>query len=107
MKTDHAVKALVFDAYGTLFDVHSVISLCNEIFPGRGAALSGMWRAKQLEYTWLRSFMGRYGDFWQVTESALDFASKALHLECSEAARARLMEAYLRLKPFPEAGEAL
>lgn len=107
MKTDHAIEALVFDAYGTLFDVHSVISLCNELFPAHGAALSQLWRAKQLEYTWLRSLMGDYADFWHVTESALGFSLKALHLECSEAARARLMDGYLELKPFPEVAGAL
>lgn len=58
------IKALAFDAYGTLFDVHSVISTCNQNFPDQGAALSQRWRAKQLEYTWLRSLMGRYEDFW-------------------------------------------
>ena len=58
--TEFRVEALVFDAYGTLFDVHSVISLCDRLFPNQGAALSRAWRAKQLEYTWLRSLMGRY-----------------------------------------------
>ncbi len=101
------IKALVFDAYGTLFDVHSVVSACNESFPGQGAALSQAWRAKQLEYTWLRSLMGRYEDFWRVTESALQFACKSLGLECPPARRARLMEAYLHLDPFPEVRQAL
>src|SRR6185295_6361400 len=55
-------RALVFDAYGTLFDVHSVVALCNELFPGHGDALSQRWRAKQLEYSWLLSLMGRYED---------------------------------------------
>ena len=57
------ISALVFDAYGTLFDVHSVTRLADAHFPGKGAALSAAWRAKQLEYTWLRSLMGRYEDF--------------------------------------------
>jgi 2-haloacid dehalogenase len=64
-------QALVFDAYGTLFDVHSVIALCDRKFSGQGAELSKLWRTKQLEYTWLRSLVGRYEDFWSVTESAL------------------------------------
>jgi 2-haloacid dehalogenase len=102
-----AIKALVFDAYGTLFDVHSVVSLCDELFPGRGAALSQLWRIKQLEYSWLRSLMGRYESFWRVTESALLFACRALKLTCSPAQRARLMRTYLTLKPFPEVREAL
>ena len=67
------IRALVFDAYGTLFDVHSVIALCDRKFPGQGAELSKLWRTKQLEYTWLRSLVGRYEDFWSVTESALIF----------------------------------
>ena len=101
------IKALVFDAYGTLFDVHSVISTCNQNFPDQGAALSQRWRAKQLEYTWLRSLMGRYEDFWQVTESALVFACKSLSLSCPPGTRAQLMEAYLRLDPYTEVREAL
>jgi 2-haloacid dehalogenase len=101
------IKALVFDAYGTLFDVHSVISACNQEFPGRGAALSQAWRAKQLEYTWLRSLMGRYQDFWRVTESALVFACRNMGLPCSAAVRGQLMNAYLRLEPYPEVRQAL
>jgi 2-haloacid dehalogenase len=107
MGMKRAIKALVFDAYGTLFDVHSVISTCNQLFPGQGPALSQMWRAKQLEYTWLRSLMGRYKDFWKVTESALVFACKSLNLPCPPATRAQLMEAYLHLDPFPEVPRAL
>lgn len=101
------LQALVFDAYGTLFDVHSVIALCDQMFPDQGARLSQLWRAKQLEYTWLRSLMHRYEDFWQVTESALVFACQSLGLACDAAARARLMDAYLHLDPFPEARQAL
>jgi 2-haloacid dehalogenase len=101
------IKALVFDAYGTLFDVHSVISACDQSFPGHGAALSQAWRAKQLEYTWLRSLMGRYKDFWQVTESALVFACKSLGLSCPPDTRAKLMETYLHLNPFPEVQQTL
>lgn len=101
------IKFLVFDAYGTLFDVHSIISLCNELFPEQGAALSQAWRAKQLEYTWLRSLMGCYEDFWQVTESALIFACKTLNLPCEPATRTQLMDAYLHLKPYPEVRQAL
>ena len=99
---EKGIKALVFDAYGTLFDVHSVIATCNQHFPEQGPALSKGWRAKQLEYTWLRSLMGRYEDFWQVTEAALVFACKTLNLLCPPATRAELMEAYLHLDPYPE-----
>ena len=61
------VKALVFDAYGTLFDVRSVGSRCEETFPGHGPAVTALWRTKQLEYTWLRTLMRSYEDFWSVT----------------------------------------
>ena len=101
------IKVLVFDAYGTLFDVHSVIALCDELFPGQGAQLSQTWRTKQLEYTWLKSLMGRYQDFGKVTEAALKFACKALKLDCPPQLRKRLMQAYLHLEPYPEVKEAL
>jgi len=102
-----SLQALAFDAYGTLFDVHSVIATCNDLFPERGSALSQLWRAKQLEYTWLRSLMGRYEDFWQVTESALVFACRSLNLGCPPATLERLMDAYLHLDLFPEVRQAL
>ena len=101
------IQAIAFDAYGTLFDVHSVISLCNRKFPGQGAELSRLWRTKQLEYTWLRSLMGRYEDFWTVTESALVFACRSLGLACPADTRRDLMESYLRLDTFPEVKSAL
>jgi len=101
------MKAIVFDAYGTLFDVHAVAQACEREFPGDGAALSREWRAKQLEYTWLRSLMARYEDFWRITGAALEFACRARDLDLSSDARARLMDEYLRLTPFPEVREAL
>jgi 2-haloacid dehalogenase len=101
------VKALVFDAYGTLFDVHSVIRLCDELWPGKGPALSQLWRTKQLEYTWQRSLMQRYEDFTHVTESALRYACRVLGLTLDDAARNRLMQAYLRLETYPEVVETL
>ncbi|HEY6281218.1 MAG TPA: haloacid dehalogenase type II [Burkholderiales bacterium] len=107
MSRKPSIKALVFDAYGTLFDVHSVIALCDELFPGRGAQLSQTWRAKQLEYTWLKSLMGRYQDFEKVTEAALKFACKSLKLDCPPESCKRLMQAYLHLEPYPEVKEAL
>lgn len=102
-----SIQAIVFDAYGTLFDVHSVIALCNRKFPGHGVELSKLWRAKQLEYTWLRSLTGRYEDFWMVTESALVFACRSLGLACPTETRRELMESYLRLDTFPEVKSAL
>ena len=101
------LRALVFDAYGTLFDVHSVVALCEQSWPGKGAALSQLWRAKQLEYTWQRSLMRRYEDFSRVTEAALRYACAALGLQLDEERRRRLTDAYLALATFPEVGEAL
>ena len=107
MDSPPALKALVFDAYGTLFDVHSVIAECEALFPGKGASLSQLWRGKQLEYTWLRSLMGRYADFSAVTAAALTTACNTLDLELSEAAARRLMDAYLELKAFPDVTDTL
>ena len=107
MASAKRIRALVFDAYGTLFDVHSVIALAEQLFPGQGAALSQLWRQKQLEYTWLRSLMRRYQDFERVTETSLKFAAAALGLDCPPARINRLMVAYLHLAPFPEVRDAL
>ncbi|MDH5265170.1 MAG: haloacid dehalogenase type II [Betaproteobacteria bacterium] len=100
-------RALVFDAYGTLFDVHSVTRLADSLFPGRGAALSQAWRAKQLEYTWLRSLMGRYDDFSAVTAGALDWAIESLGLPARAGDRDALLGAYRTLGLFPEVRGAL
>jgi len=107
MDSPPALKALVFDAYGTLFDVHSVIAECEALFPGKGASLSQLWRGKQLEYTWLRSLMGRYADFSAITAAALTTACNMLRLDLSEAAARRLMDAYLELKAFPDVTDTL
>jgi 2-haloacid dehalogenase len=96
------IDALVFDAYGTLFDVHSVVVRCEEIWPGKGSTLTPLWRAKQLEYTWLRSLMGRYADFETVTREALRHTCETLDLACTDADVAALMEAYRHLDPYPE-----
>jgi 2-haloacid dehalogenase len=101
------ISALVFDAYGTLFDVHSVARLAESLFPGKGAALSTAWRAKQLEYTWLRSLMGRYEDFSRVTLSALEWTFELLELQPDDAARRALLDEYRRLATFPEVRPAL
>ena len=102
-----SIKALVFDAYGTLFDVHSVSALGEQMFPGKGAALSQLWRAKQLEYTWLRSLMGRYEDFTTVTQAALEYACKALQLPLDAHKSGQLMTAYNNLALYPDARETL
>lgn len=101
-KAEQEVKALVFDAYGTLFDVHSVIALCDELFPDQGQALSEIWRTKQLEYTWVLSLMGHYEDFWQVTGKALRYACRALALTCQPSQQDQLMKAYLHLDTYPD-----
>jgi 2-haloacid dehalogenase len=101
------IKAFLFDAYGTLFDVHSVQSRCEEVFPGHGTNLTTLWRSKQLEYTWLRSLMGKYEDFWQVTQDGLVFACRSLGLTPSKVQIDHLMQAYLTLSPFPEIPAAL
>ena len=99
-------KAFVFDAYGTLFDVHSVIEAGHAV-TSDPQALSALWRQKQLEYTWLRSLMGRYDDFWVVTESALRFALRRLGITAGQAQIEALMDAYLSLASFPEVKAAL
>lgn len=99
MKT---IKAFAFDAYGTIFDVFSVTSLCEQLFPGKGTALAQLWRAKQLQYSLLRSLMGRHKDFWKVTGEGLMYTSKSLGLELTPDKRAQLMEAYLHLDTFPD-----
>jgi 2-haloacid dehalogenase len=102
-----AIRALVFDAYGTLYDVQSVLAKAEALCPGKGEVITQVWRLKQLEYTWLRSLMQDYADFWAVTGAALDFALRAAGVEPNEGIREPLMENYLHLDPHPEAREAL
>jgi len=97
-----SVKAFAFDAYGTLFDVLSVTALCERLFPGRGAALAQLWRVKQLQYSLLRSLMGRHRDFWRLTEDGLVYACRSLGLELTAEGRAALLDAYLVLSAFPD-----
>jgi 2-haloacid dehalogenase len=101
-----APRALVFDAYGTLFDVHSVVEAGRAVTTDP-QALSALWRQKQLEYTWLRSLMGRYEDFWTVTEQALRWALRRLAIGATPAQVGALMDAYLSLACFPEVKAAL
>jgi 2-haloacid dehalogenase len=96
------IKGFVFDAYGTLFDVFSVTALCEQIFPGKGAALAQLWRVKQLQYSVMRSLMGRHRDFWQLTEDGLVYGCTSLGLALTADARARLLQAYLTLAAFPD-----
>lgn len=101
------IQALVFDAYGTLYDTQSVLAKAEEFCPGKGELIAQLWRLKQLEYTWLRALMQDYADFWEVTRAALDFALKAAAVEPSDAITAPLMDNYLHLDLYPEASAAL
>ena len=101
-----AIRAVAFDAFPIL-DPRPVFTLVDELYPERGVDLSIVWRTRQFEYTWLRTMSRRYSDFWQVTDDALVFAAKALKVELTPEKRARLMEAYLKLRCWPEVPAAL
>ena len=107
MGSDAQPQAFVFDAYGTLYDVHSVAARCESCFPGKGAQLSQLWRAKQLEYTWQRSLMQRYAPFSTVTREALAYSCAALKLELSVAQMEGLMGEYLSLSLYPDVADTL
>jgi 2-haloacid dehalogenase len=100
-------KAILFDAYGTLFDVHSVIGNSGVGIPGDLETLSQLWRQKQLEYTWLRALMGRYVDFWHITTDALRSAVQQLSIGATDRQLESLMQAYLVPPAFPEVVSAL
>jgi len=100
------IAAAVFDAYGTLFDVHSAVGKNKERLGDIAERVSLLWRTKQLEYTWLRSLMHRHADFWQVTGEALDYALDSFGIADAELRR-NLMDSYLRLSCYPEIPETL
>jgi 2-haloacid dehalogenase len=100
------IQACVFDAYGTLFDVHSAVGKHRERLGNIADQVSAVWRTKQLEYTWLRSLMRRHVDFWQVTQDALDFAFDMYTVKDPDLKK-DLIEAYLQLDCYPEVPEAL
>ena len=102
MATFIGIRACVFDAYGTLFDVHSAVGKHRARLGEQADAVSGMWRAKQLEYTWHRTILDRYVDFWRITADGLDYALDA-HGVDDAALRDDLLHAYLRLDCYPEA----
>ena len=95
------IKACVFDAYGTLLDVHSAVARHRARLGDKADAVSGMWRTKQLEYMWLRTILDRYVDFWCLTVDGLDFALDAHGVDDAEL-RDDLLDAYLRLDCYPE-----
>ncbi|OIR08057.1 (S)-2-haloacid dehalogenase 4A [mine drainage metagenome] len=106
MNTLTGIRACVFDAYGTIFDFASAAAGCADIPEDKRAALTTLWRDKQLQYTWLRALQGCYADFWQVTGDALDFTLDSLGM-ATPALRARLLDLYRTLPAFPEVAETL
>jgi 2-haloacid dehalogenase len=106
-KTPPVPRAVLFDAYGTLFDVYSVALLAEQLFPGHGERLSVLWRDKQIEYTRIVSMSGQYKPFWELTRAGLRYAALRLGLELSAAAEDRLMNQYRHLSSFPENREVL
>lgn len=96
------IEAVIFDAYGTLFDVYSVASLADEIFPGKGGEIARIWRERQIDYTRIRTLCDQYVDFRKITEDALSFACNSLNLELSADNKNRLMDQYDHLSAFPE-----
>jgi 2-haloacid dehalogenase len=101
------IKGLIFDAYGTLYDVQSVQAKTEELCPGKGNLITQIWRLKQLEYTWLQTSLQDYRDFTFLTQASLEFALRAAGIEPSERTTKALFEKYLDLDPYPEAKEAL
>ena len=100
-------KAVVFDAYGTLYDIQSVAAVTEEAFPGCGDIITQVWRIKQLEYTWLRSLMRRYEDFSVITRESLAYAIRVLGLKHDAATFERIMDKYLHLDLYPDAKPTL
>ena len=107
MTVKATIKAVVFDAYGTLYDVQSVAAVTEEAFPGYGELVTQIWRIKQLEYSWLRSLMQRYEDFSVLTRESLAYTLRILGLKYDDGVFARLMEKYLHLDLYPDAAAAL
>ena len=101
-----AIEAIAFDAF-TTFDPRPVFALAEQLFPGRGPELSNIWRVRQFEYQWLRALAGQYADFWEATESALVYAAHVSKVDLTDAKRAALLQAYLDIKAWPDAGPAL
>jgi 2-haloacid dehalogenase len=101
------IRGVLFDAYGTLFDIYSISVVADSIWPGRGAELAALWREKQIEYTRLRTLCGQYSDFWNVTQDALEYSCESLRLALSDSNRATLMGAYAELNSYLENSEAL
>lgn len=101
-----SIKVVAFDGFA-IFDPAPVFGLLRQRFPEKAAELASLWRARQFEYTWLRSLTGRYADFWQVTEDALQFAAASAGVNLDSETRTRLMNAYLELRCWPDVPAAL
>jgi 2-haloacid dehalogenase len=101
------IKGLVFDAYGTLYDVHSVCAKTEELCPGKGDLITQIWRLKQLEYTWLQTSLQEYRDFTFLTHASLEFALCVVGIEPSEKITKPLFDKYLDLDPYPEVKDSL
>ena len=99
------IKAIVFDAYGTLFDVNSAAEMCKDKIGDKWEGFANYWRTTQLEYTWLRSLMKRHKDFWQVTEESLDKSMKVFKIDGSM--KNELLDLYKVLSPYPEVKKVL
>ena len=99
------IKAIIFDAYGTLFDVNSAAKMCKNKIGNKWESFANYWRTTQLEYTWLRSLMGKHKDFWQITEDSLEKSMKAFQIESKM--KNELLELYKILSPYPEVKETL
>ena len=99
------IKAIIFDAYGTLFDVNSAAEKCKDKIGDKWEGFASYWRTTQLEYTWLRSLMNRHKDFWQVTEDSLDKSMKTFEID--SLMRNELLDLYKKLSTFPEVKEVL
>ena len=95
-------QAIIFDAYGTLFDVYSISALAERLYPGKGPLLAELWRDKQIEYTRLRTLSNTYKPFWEITQDALVFSCRKLGLDLSLDAQTQLMGQYAKLQPFAE-----
>lgn len=101
------IKAVVFDAYGTLYDIQSVAAVTEQAFPGHGEMITQIWRIKQLEYSWLRSLMRRYQDFSEITRQSLSYTIRVLGLKHDSDAFDRIMDKYLHLDLYPDAAATL
>ena len=99
------IKAIIFDAYGTLFDVNSAAKMCKSKIGNKWESFANYWRTTQLEYTWLRSLMGKHKDFWQITEDSLDKSMKAFQI--GGEMKDELLALYKILSPYPEVKETL